>query len=62
MNRLIPLALSALMVAFAAWAYAKQRCEVLTAKPPLVFPADWNNVTADHAGTVISVVGVKPRS
>jgi hypothetical protein len=34
----------------------------LGAKTRLVFPADWNNVTADYAGTVFSIVGVKPRS
>jgi hypothetical protein len=47
-------------VAFSAWAYAKERCEVLGAKQPLAFPADWQDVTADHVGTVISIVGVKP--
>jgi hypothetical protein len=47
-------------VAFSASAYAKQRCQVLGAKPPLVFPADWQDVTADHDGAVVSIVGVKP--
>jgi hypothetical protein len=47
-------------VAFSAWGYAKERCEVLCAKPLLVFPADWKDGTAGQAGTVISIVGVKP--
>jgi hypothetical protein len=47
-------------VAFSAWAYAEQRCQVLGAKSPLVFPADWEDVTAAYAGTVISIVGMKP--
>jgi hypothetical protein len=47
-------------VTFSAWAYAKERCEVLCGKPPLVFPADWNDVTPDQAGTAISIAGVKP--
>jgi hypothetical protein len=47
-------------VAFSAWAYAKERCQVLGAKPPLVFPADWENITAEYTGTAISFVGVKP--
>jgi hypothetical protein len=47
-------------VGFSAWDYAKERCQVLGAKPPLVFPADWEDVTAEYAGTVFSIVGVKP--
>lgn len=46
-------------VAFSACAYAKERCQVL-GRTPLVFPADWEDVTADQAGAVISIVGVKP--
>jgi hypothetical protein len=46
-------------VAFCARTYAEQRCQVLGAKPPLVFPADWEDVTAEYAGTVFSIVGVK---
>jgi hypothetical protein len=49
------------LVAFSAWAYAKERCEVLGARPPIVIPAD-EDVTADYVGTVISTVGVKPRA
>jgi hypothetical protein len=47
-------------VAFSAWAYAKQRCQVLGAKPPLVMPDGCEDVTAQYEGTVISIVGVKP--
>jgi hypothetical protein len=47
-------------VPFSAWAYAKERCQVLGAKPPLVFPADWEDVTAEYSGTVLGIVGVKP--
>jgi hypothetical protein len=45
-------------VAFSAWGYAKERCKVLSAK--LVMPDGCEDVTADYAGTVISIVGVKP--
>jgi hypothetical protein len=48
-------------VDFAAAAYAKERCQVLGAKPPLVFPPDWEDVTAKFEGTTISIVGAKPR-
>ena len=47
-------------VAFSAWAYAEERCQVLGAKTPLVFPPEWENVTADQVGTAISIVGVEP--
>ena len=47
-------------VAFSAWAYAKERCDVLGAKTPLVFPPEWENVTADYIGKTISIVGVEP--
>jgi hypothetical protein len=46
-------------VAFSAWAYAKERCEVLaSAKPPLALDG-CEDVTAQYAGTVISIVGMK---
>jgi site-specific recombinase XerC len=47
-------------LAFSAWEYAKERCEVLGAKTQLVFPPEWENVTEDCAETAISIVGVKP--
>jgi hypothetical protein len=43
--------------AFSASVYAKERCKVMAAKTPLVFPADWEDVTAEYAGTVFSIVG-----
>jgi hypothetical protein len=47
-------------VDFCALAYAEERCQVLGAKPPLVFPTDWENVTADYVGTIVTIVGFKP--
>jgi hypothetical protein len=48
-------------VSFSAWDYAEERCEVLaSAKTPLVFPPELENVTAQQAGTVVSIVGVEP--
>jgi hypothetical protein len=26
-------------------------------RPPLVFPADWRDTTAEHSGTIIGIVG-----
>jgi hypothetical protein len=46
-------------VTFSAWAYAEQRCQVLGAKAPLVFPTEWQDVTAERVGTVVSVVRVR---
>jgi hypothetical protein len=45
--------------AFTASNYAKQRCQVLGAKPPILIPAD-EDMTAQYTGTIISIVGVKP--
>jgi hypothetical protein len=45
--------------AFSARTYAKQRCQVLGVKPPILIPAD-EDVAADYVGTIISIVGVKP--
>jgi hypothetical protein len=45
--------------AFSASVYAKERCKVMAAKTPLVFPADWEDVTAEYVGTVVSIVGVR---
>jgi hypothetical protein len=46
-------------VPFSAPAYAEQRCKVMGAKTPILIPAD-EDVTAEYAGTVFSIVGVKP--